>query len=311
MTASHFNRRLFLQGLAATGCVAALGLPAARAADGAALRTQKLSERISVITGAGGNVVFFKGDQGITLIDCGLQEQAAGLLALVDELSGKAPVHTLFNTHWHEDHTGGNEAVHARGAQIIAHENTRLWLGADFDVEWRHTHHSPRPQQAMPDVTFYTNGKLDLGGETVEYGNFPQAHTDGDLYVHFPASNVLVAGGMLTNKIYPTPDIATGGWIGGLIKANEGMLAIANDQTLIIPDRGPAMRKTDLKAQFDMLSDLYERMKELEREGHNDQDMLKDKLTAKYDAVWGSPDEFVKETYRGMWAHTYDMGGFI
>lgn len=304
------SRRTILKGIAASN-LALLGWPLRSVANDTALSVQQLNERIAVISGAGGNVVLYKGNEGLTLIDSGSPESTTGLLALVAELGNKAPIKTLFNTHWHEDHSGGNEAIHALGAQIIAHENTRLWLGADFDVEWRQTSHKPRPQAALPDVTIYTKATLDLGGETVEYGNYGQAHTDGDLYLWFPASNVLVAGGLMTNKRYPITDIATGGWIGGLLTANKAMLELVNDTTQIIPDRGPAMTKADLQAQHDMLNDLYEKMKELARNGVSGEDMLKEKVTAAYDAVWGDPEEFVLETYRGMWAHTYDMGGFI
>jgi cyclase len=309
MTSTTLNRRVFLQGLAATSGLALLGNPAANAAT--TLNPLKLTDRITLITGAGGNVVLYQGNAGLTLIDSGQADQASALLTLVDELSGKAPITTLFNTHWHEDHTGGNDAVHARGASIIAHENTKLWLGADFEVEWRHWSHQPRAKAALPDVTFYTDGNLDLGGETVQYGNFAQAHTDGDLYVYFPQSNVLVTGGLLANKQYPIADIATGGWIGGLIAANKNLLALINDNTILIPDSGPAQTKADLQAQHDMLVDLYSKMKELASQGSSGPEMLKEKVTANYDAKWGNPDEFVMETYRGMWAHTYDMGGFI
>ncbi|MEI7949452.1 MAG: MBL fold metallo-hydrolase [Gammaproteobacteria bacterium] len=311
MPTSSINRRFFLKGVAAANGLAVLGAPMLSVAATEILGANKLSDRLTLITGAGGNVVLYRGDAGLTLIDSGTREQAPALLKLVDELTGKTPIRTLFNTHWHEDHTGGNEAVHARGAKIIAHENTRLWLGADFDVEWRNTSHKPRLKAALPDQTFYTDGKQDLGGETVQYFYFPQAHTDGDVALYFPDSNVLVAGGLLSNNQYPIADSATGGWIGGLIAANAAMLAKVNDSTVIIADHGPARKKADLQAQHDMLNDLYEVMKTLEREGSNDRDMLKEKITAKYDARFGNPEEFIKETYRGMWAHTYDMGGFI
>lgn len=304
------RRRTLLQGFAATNALAALHWPLTVGAI-ETLNIQKLTERLSLITGAGGNVVLYRGNDGITLIDSGMKEHTDALLALIDDHTGKAPIRLLLNTHWHEDHTGGNEALHARGAQILAHENTKLWLGAEFDVEWRQWSHVPRPPEALPDVTFYTGGTQDIGGEIVMFDTFPQAHTDGDMYVYFPESNVLVAGGLLSNKKYPITDIATGGWIGGLINANALMLAMVDDNTLIIPERGPAQKKADLQAQHDMLSALYEKMKELARQGVSGEEMLKVKVTADYDAAWGDPVEFVMETYRGMWAHTYDMGGFI
>lgn len=304
------NRRLLLKGLAAVPGIAALRWPlTALAAEN--LSVLPITDRIALIAGAGGNVTFYNGNQGVTLVDCGLSSQVPALLALVDELRGGLPLETLVNTHWHADHSGGNEAIHARGAKILAHENTKLWLGADFDVEWRNEKHRPRPAEALPDLTFYTSGELDLGGETSDYLYYGQAHTDGDLAVYFRQSNVLVCGGLLTSYRYPICDIASGGWIGGLLQANAAMLEKVNDATVLIPDRGGPLKKADLQAQHDMLNDLYEKMKEAARNGLDAQDMLAMKITADYDERWGDPAEFVDETYRGMWAHTSDMGGFI
>ncbi|MES2623637.1 MAG: MBL fold metallo-hydrolase [Pseudomonadota bacterium] len=311
MTDIAIHRRVFLQGLAACPFFAAFNWPAASLAASADLRVQVIDDRISLITGAGGNIVFYKGNQGITLIDSGSLDAVSELLTQINTLRGPTPVNRLINTHWHEDHTGGNEAIHALGAKIIAHENTKLWLGADFDVAWRNWSHQPRPIEALPDETFYTSQQLDLDGEIVECDYFSQAHTDGDITVFFPQSNVLIAGGLLSNYRYPIADIATGGWIGGLFDANKALLAKVNDSTVIIPDRGPALTKADLQAQHDMLADIYEKMKKLAQEGFSGRDMLNEKLTSAYDERWGNPEEFLLETYRGMWAHTYDMGGFI
>jgi cyclase len=304
------KRRLLLKGLAALPAGLILPWPAV-AQTNPALGRLAVNERISLISGAGGNVVIFKGNQGITLIDSGEAPHTDELLRLVDESRGGLPLATLINTHWHADHSGGNEAIHARGAKIFAHENTKLWLGADFDVEWRNEKHRPRPAAALPDLTVYTSGALDLGGESIEYLYYGQAHTDGDLAVYFTQSKVLVCGGLLTNYRYPICDIASGGWIGGLLQANAAMLDKVDEATILIPDRGPPLKKADLQAQHDMLNDLYEKMKVAERDGMNAQDMLDAKITADYDERWGDPKEFVDETYRGMWAHTYDMGGFI
>ena len=304
------DRRLLLKGLVASPVLAAVPWAApVHAADGVLATT--LTERLSLLTGAGGNVVLFKANQGLALVDSGLAPHTAELLALIDELGGKAPINTLINTHWHADHSGGNEAIHGRGARILAHENTRLWLGADFFVEWRNEAYKPRPAEALPDETFYVSGILDIGGEAVEYLHYPQAHTDGDLAVYFTQSKVLVCGGLLSNYRYPICDIASGGWIGGLLAANKALLEKIDDATIVIPDRGPPMTKADLQAQHDMLADLYEKMKAAAQNGLSGQDMLDEKITAAYDERWGDPTEFVLETYRGMWAHTYDMGGFI
>lgn len=301
---------MLLQGAAVSAGLSVLG-PLKAIASGSSLTTTELTDRLIQITGAGGNVVIFRGEQGLSVIDSGNPESTADLLALVQELAGPQPLKTLFNTHWHSEHTGGNEAFHALGAEIIAHVNTGLWLAADFDVEWRQSSHTPRPPQALPDITFYTSGERDLGGERAQYHHFPRAHTDGDIALYFPDSNVMVTGGLMSDGTYPITDIATGGWIGGLLEANAGMLQLIDDETILVPQRGPASNKAALQTQHDMLADLYEKMKELARQGYSGQDMLDAGVTADYDTAWGDPEEFVLETYRGMWAHTYDMGGFI
>lgn len=304
------TRREILHAMAVSGCMAGIGMPVYGAA-GNPLEIRKISDRITLVSGAGGNVAVFRGDNGLTVIDSGSKDHVEELLAVLREIAEGVPVLNLFNTHWHEDHTGGNEAFHALGANIIAHENTRLWLDGDFDVEWRNWHHDPRPAAALPDITFYESGERDLDNETVQYLHYPQAHTDGDIVLYFPVSNVMVTGGLMSDGSYPMTDIATGGWIGGLIPANEAMLEIANEDTIIIPDRGPARTKADLQAQFDMLNNLYTKMKAMAQQGLSGHNMLEEKVTAEYDARWGDPTQFILETYRGMWAHTYDMGGFI
>ena len=308
------NRRRLVQGMALSGAVGTLDWPAFVNAQGNVhnvLPIHDIARRIALVTGAGGNVVLFRGNRNITVIDSGNDAVANALVDAIKDWAGPNPVTTLFNTHWHADHTGGNEELRALGATIVAHENTRLWLTAEFDVEWRNTSHYPRPAPALPTDTFYTSGSRDLGGETVLIHHFAQAHTDGDIALFFPDSNVLVAGGLMSDGTYPITDIATGGWIGGLIQANAAMLELMDADTIIIPERGPARGKADLKAQHDMLSDLYATMKSLVQQGLNGQNMLDEGVTAKYDATWGDPTEFVLETYRGMWAHTSDMGGFI
>lgn len=303
-------RRRLMQGMAFASACSALGIPLSALAQ-KGLETHQLTDRITLVSGAGCNVVLYHGTDSVTVVDSGSPAMASRLAETIKTLAGSTPVAALFNTHWHEDHTGGNEALRDLGAHIIAHENTRLWLSAEFEVEWRNTSHPPRAKAALPDMTFYGSGEQDLGGETVRYFHYEQAHTDGDIALFFPDSNVLVAGGLMSDGTYPITDIATGGWIGGLIQANEAMLALANDATIIIPESGPARTRADLQAQHAMLSDLYATMKALVQDGLTGQNMLDKGITAQYDAAWGDPTEFLLETYRGMAAHTSDMGGFI
>lgn len=303
------KRRHFLKGFSALTLVSgALPLTAnAQATPGVA----SLQGRLSRLTGTETNVVLFRGSSGVTVIDSGPVSQARAVAAAIADWADSLPVNTLFNTHWHADHTGGNEALRAAGADIYAHENTRLWMSHEFEVEWRGTHHEARSHAALPDHTFYKSGTKDLGGETAQYIYYPRAHTDGDIVLFFPDSNVMVAGGLVTDGTYPICDIASGGWIGDLIAANAAMLDMIDDDTVIIPGSGAPRTKADLQAQHDMLADLYATMKTMMQNGLSGQNMLDANVTAKYDNQWGDPTEFVLETYMGMALHTSDMGGFI
>ena len=168
---------------------------------------------------------------GVLLVDGGAPEHSPAVLAAVRELTGKSQVHTLFNTHWHWDQTGSNAALGAAGTRIIAHENTRLWLGTDVDSKWENRSYGRLPAKARPSKTFYTTGQLDFGGEQIEYGYLFQAHTDGDIYVHFRKANVLVAGDVLSVGRYPVIDYITGGWIGGMATAAQQLAARCDDKT--------------------------------------------------------------------------------
>ena len=190
----------------------------------------------------------------------------------VSGLPGGGPVHTLFNTHWHPEQTGSNEPVGKAGATIIAQENTRLWLATDVTWSWNGQRFKRLPKIAQPNKTFYTTGKLDPAKEgrqgvpvdSVEYGYIPDAaHTDGDLYVYFPKQNVLAVGDAVSGQGWPVVDWATGGWIGGIVGGLQRLQTLANEETRIVPGRGPVLGLADLKAQAEMYSTIYDRLAQL------------------------------------------------
>ena len=196
------DRRSFLtRVLPATA--AAFALPAtmsARSAD-ADFAITPLTDDLTLISGAGGNVTVFHSPEGVVLVDGGSPEHSARLLKTVKKLSRAPRIHTLFNTHWHWDQTGSNAALGASGTRIIAHENTRLWLGTDVESKWEKRMYERLPPKALPNQTFYTTGSLIFGDEHIEYGHAPQAHTDGDIYVFFRKANVLVAGDVVSRRV--------------------------------------------------------------------------------------------------------------
>jgi glyoxylase-like metal-dependent hydrolase (beta-lactamase superfamily II) len=299
------TRRGFLSTLA-------LALASTKAFGRAAqVSASKLTENLTLVTGAGGNVVVLNGPDGLLLVNGGLPETATDLVKfLADQFKGQR-VQSLFNTCWHLDHTGSNETFKKAGAKIHAHENTKLWIGADYYSDWEKRAYKPRPADAFPTETFYTSGKMTFGSEKIEYGYMPQAHTDGDIYVYFPGQNVLVAGDVLSVGRYPICDYVTGGWLGGLQNANAALLKVANADTKIVPGNGAVQSRADLQAQTDMCTTMRDRLVKLMRQGMGPSDMIAAAPTKDFDAKWGDPEIFIRNAYRGMWGHVRELGGIV
>jgi glyoxylase-like metal-dependent hydrolase (beta-lactamase superfamily II) len=275
-----------------------------------ALRSTMLGDGLILIEGAGGNVVALSNAEGVLMVDGGSSEHSNGLLKFISKQTEAKP-ELLFNTHWHWEHTGSNERLGKAGAKIIAHENTKLWLGGDFFVEWQNRAYKPRPPQALPNETFYTSGELNFGDEQVVYKHLPRAHTDGDIYVFLPARNVLVVGDLLAVGSYPILDFSTGGWIGGMLDASKALLEVVDAQTRIIPGVGPVQTRADLQAQHDMLATLKDRLVGMLKKGMGAEDMLAAGATREFDAKWGDPTLFVSNAYRGLWGHVRSLGGIV
>jgi glyoxylase-like metal-dependent hydrolase (beta-lactamase superfamily II) len=310
------DRRSFLKAAIAGAAGASFTLRSFAGPPRDAIAVIPLTSEIVQITGAGGNVVALTGSDGVLLVDSGSEERSKELQRALEKLPGGQHVHTLINTHWHWDHTGGNERFGNRSGRdkvkILAHENTKLWLGADFYCDWQNNrHYTPRPKAAWPTETFYTSGKLTTNGEEVVYGYLPRAHTDGDIYVFFPKSNVLVAGGLVSVGSYPVLDYTTGGWIGGMSDASKALLGIANKDTRIVPGIGPVQTYDDLKAQSDMLATMRERLVDLMRKGIGTDDLAANPPTQEFNAKWGDPHLFLANAYRGMWGHVRELGKIV
>ena len=281
----------------------------ARAAAPAALRLRPLAAGVDLISGAGGAVVSIHDGDAAAVVDSG---NAAGARELLRQLQpGKRRVQTVINTHCHADHTGGNELLARSGARILAHENTRLWMQRPVAVPWEQRVVPAFPRQAWPTSTFYTEGALRLGAHDIRYGWLGQAHTDGDLYVHLPASNVLVVGDVVSQGSYPMPDWTVGGWIGGLVDAGRQLLPLCNDATLIVTGSGAVVDRAHLQAQTEMLDTLKERIWQLMRKGLSDLDIVDSKPTADYDSQWGDPRLFLLNTYKGLWGHVRELRGVV
>lgn len=273
----------------------------AQSAGAGSITSTPLTDNLFLLSGAGANVVALTAADGVVLVDGGLADHSAALLEAVSALSRGGRVTTLFNTHWHPEQTGSNEALGKLGATIIAQENTRLWLTTDVTWSWSGRRFKRLPKVAQPNKTFYTTGKLASG---IVYGYLPDAaHTDGDLYVYFPQQNVLAVGDAVCGQGWPVVDWATGGWIGGIVGGLQRLQTLANEETRIVPGRGPVLTLADLKAQYAMYGTIYDRLTQLLNKGRGPSEAVAAKPTKEFDAQMGDPDEFVRRSFESLWAY--------
>jgi glyoxylase-like metal-dependent hydrolase (beta-lactamase superfamily II) len=299
----NLQRREFLQVVAASA--AALGVPRVALGQTGPAAT-KLSDKVTLITGAGNNVVALASDSGSLLVDCGDAAHAQDVL----KLTGR--VNTVFNTHWHLESTGANDAMAQAGAKLVSHVSTELWMTQEIIHDWEKKIFPPRAKAALPTETFYTTGMTMFGGEKIEYGLMPNAHTDGDIFVHFIQSNVLVAGDAVQAGRFPYLDFPTGGWIGGMQNAQRSILGRANDTTKIVPASGPVLTKTEVQASLDLLTKVRDELVKQIKTGKGPQDLIEAKAVKQFEGqLAGDQDEFLFMAYRGLWAHVRELGGIV
>ena len=234
------------------------------------------------------------------MVDGGLSATADQVTDLVLAETRTRRVATLFNTCWRLQHTGANDSLGAAGTRIIAHENTRLWMGTEIESRWEKTIYPPRAAQARPNKTFYTQDSLAVGPEQVDYGYLLQAHTDGDAYVFFRKANVVAVGGAVAGKGWPVIDTATGGWIGGHVRGLETLIKLVDDKTVVVPADGPLLTKANLVAQHAMFVDIMGKLQSMIESSMGLAEALKSDPAAAYVAERGDPTQFVTLAFRSF-----------
>jgi cyclase len=291
------DRREFLAG-AASGLI---GLALPRDGWTQQAGVTQLTERLSLITAGGTNVLAYASAEGLVLVDSGEPARTEAVMAAVRQVS--TPPVTLFNTHWHLEHTGGNEAIRQAGATIVAHENTKLWMATPVWSPAEDRYRQPRPAAARPDKTFYDTGSMTTANERIEYGYLIAAHTSGDIYVRFRDANVLAVGDVASPARDPELDWFTGAWIGGRVDAMARLLTMCDERTRIVPGYGPVMTKAQLEAEHDVMKTIYDRVFDLVRKGDESTDMLKAGVLNGLLRTWKDPQRFLYDVQKGLWAH--------
>ena len=250
--------------------------------------THQLRGNISVLEGSGGNVAVLTGPDGKVLIDAGIGVSRVQMTKALAALSPD-PVTHLINTHWHFDHTSGNDWLNEAGAKIIAQENTRKYLGQVQRVEDWDYNFLPLPAGGIPSETFATEHSLKLNGASIALKRYAPAHTDSDISVTFGEADIVHVGDTFWNGSYPFIDYSTGGSIDGTIAACDANLAATTDKTIIIPGHGkPVSNRAELQDFRDMLARIRDAVAALKKEGRSRDEAVAAKPTAAFDAKWGN-----------------------
>ncbi len=252
------------------------------------IRTLKLSDSLYMLSGAGGNVGLSVGADSVFVIDDEFTQVAPKLRAAIAKITPR-PVQFVLNTHFHFDHTGGNEAFGGEGALIVAHDNARRRMSTDQLIALAGTVNQQKAyaKVGLPTVTVAGEITFHINGDEVHAFHVPKAHTDGDLIVHFRKADVIHMGDVFFNNMYPFIDGSSGGTAQGVIAAFDRVLALATDSTRIIPGHGPLASKADLAATRAMLVTLTQRIQDLRRAGKSDAEIRAAKLSADFDARFG------------------------
>jgi glyoxylase-like metal-dependent hydrolase (beta-lactamase superfamily II) len=263
--------------------------------NAAPLETQRLAGDVTMLSGRGGSVVVLNGPDGKFVVDTFVAPAWPRLKKALDGL-GNAPVKCVIDTHWHFDHTDNNAPLHAAGATVLAHENTKKRMSEphDLPVLYRGSdgalaglHFDPSPVEALPQQTFADSYKLQANGETLALQHVAAAHTDTDIYVHFEKANVIQMGDLFFNWMYPYIDPSTGGKITGMIAAADKILSLAANDTKIVAGHGPLGNRADLMKFRDMLVTSRDRIEKLKSAGKSAQEAVAEKPFADLDAIWG------------------------
>jgi cyclase len=290
----------------ATLLALALLLPAglrAQGMDTVQVRSTPVAGGVHMLTGRGGNVAASVGEDGVFLVDDQYAPLTEKIRAAVAALSPR-PIRFVLNTHWHGDHTGGNENLGKGGTLIVAHDNVRRRMSTEQFVAAFNQKTPPSPAAALPVVTFNDAVTFHLNGDEVHAFHVPPAHTDGDAIVHFRRANVVHMGDVYFNGMYPFVDLSSGGSVDGVIAAADRVLGITNDATRIIPGHGPLSTPAELRSYRDMLVAVRDRVREMVRGGRTLEEVKAARPTAAFDAKWGkgfiTPERFVETVYRSV-----------
>lgn len=249
------------------------------------VKASKIKDNLFFISGPGGNVALLCGKDGNLIIDDKFAETSESILAAVKSVC-PGGVKFVFNTHWHFDHTGGNENMGKAGSVIVAHKNVRTRMSKSGFIAYFKKKTEPSPDVALPVITFTNDLQFHLNGQSIDVQHFGHGHTDGDGVVYFKEANVIHLGDLYFAGMYPFIDYSSGGSIEGMINTADKVLAIINDKTTIVPGHGAISTKADYQAYRDMLAGIKAKRDALLKAGKSKEAVKAANITESFDGVW-------------------------
>ena len=286
--------------LVAASLLLAASLEAQVNYDTVQIRATELAKGVHVLFGSGGNIGVSVGEDAVFIIDDQFAPLTPKILAAIRALTDK-PVSFVLNTHWHFDHTGGNENFGKAGALIVAHDNVRKRMSTEQFMAAMNRRDPPSPKAALPVVTFSEGVTFHINGDSVVVTHVAPAHTDGDAIVHFQKANVVHMGDVFNNTGLPFIDLSSGGSVHGVIAAADKVYAMTNAQTRIVPGHGQVTDRNRLKAWRDAVVAVRTRVQAEVRDRKTIEQVLALKLTAPYEKEWpGGHERFVRAVYEEL-----------
>ena len=272
--------------------------------DEAEITIEKVSDKVHVLFGLGGNILVSTGDDGVLLVDDQMPELKYKILRSLRKIGGRS-VDYVINTHWHFDHAEGNLAFGPDGAKIVAHENSRSMMlnPKPINLSFIVYPQQPYPLNSVPQITYQDTMKLHLNGEQIELYHFGHAHTTGDTAVFLRNSNVLHMGDVFNMTGPPFIDAGNGGSIDGIISFCEEVLKVVNDKTVVVPGHGPISTTEDLQTYIDMLIVVRDRIQQGIQQGKSLQEIIDTDPTKEWRDMFGDGPFIVgviDRAYAGM-----------
>jgi cyclase len=269
------------------------------------ITTTQLSPAVAMLEGMGGNIGVFHGDDGVFLIDDQFAPMVPKIRAAVAALSQK-PLRLVFNTHWHGDHTGGNEQLGEAGALIVAQDNVRKRMTVEQVMKLFARTVPPAPHKALPVVTFPERISFHLNGDDISAVHYPRAHTDGDVALYFATAKVVHTGDLFVIGGYPIIDVDSGGSARGLLEAQEKIIEATPEGAKVIPGHGPATDREGLKKTHERVKQMIERIEALVKQGKSLEQITEEKPLAEFEDLgkgFLKTDRFIGMVVRSLSEH--------